>query len=216
MEARPRGNAAPRGSSLHDLAARGDVQPAARAAGDQPGPLAYASLYARPLALVFPGRFRRTARQPGRAGRTGRARTGRGLHRYASLRGDLRGDGGGAVRFHLVMDGPAGHRLGGGIFGADLVVRAPCPSALPRDGRHAVDSHRADRRQLHQHPHREALRPRPGRTRGRARRHRRPHHGASPPVPARDDHDDAARHPQQRASSSPPPPPVSCSGAAVE
>ena len=74
----------------------------------------------------------------------------------------------GPVRLHLVMDGPAGGPMGGGLFGADLVVRAPCPSALPRDGRHAVDSHRADRRQLHQHPHGEALRPRPGRTRGRA------------------------------------------------
>ena len=86
-----------------DLVARGALEPARGPAIHEPDPLAHAPLYARSLALVLPGGFRRAAREPRDPGRSRGAGTGRRLHRHAPLRGDLRGHGGRAIRFDLAV-----------------------------------------------------------------------------------------------------------------
>ena len=148
----------------------------------------------------FPGRLRRAARQPGGPGRPGGARTRRGVHRHAALRGDLCGDRDRPVRLDLALAGVAGRGLDRGLCGPHDLVRAARSCPLSQDCRLALGADRPCGRQLHQHPHRQAVRPRPRGACGGARCRRHQHARLPAPVPAREPDDQPARPHEQRAA----------------
>ena len=153
-----------------------DRQPGDRRQRLQPDPLAEPLARGAPVLGVLPERLRRPHRQPRDADRTGDARD-------ASSRCIT------GVWYILVygtsalmllasrrpLAGAADRALVRRLSRAAAPVRAAHARPLQGDVRGALDADRAHRRQLHQHPHRQAVRARPRRGRLCARGDRRAH-----------------------------------------
>ena len=152
-----------------------DRQPGDRRQRVEPHPLAEPLARGAPVLGVLPERFRRPHRQPRDADRAGDPRdAGRAASRASGTSWStaparsfcsLRRSGAGAAGRAVVL------RLSGDA------ARARAAHARSLQGRlgRALDAHRAHRRQLHQHPDREAVRPRARGGRLCARRHRSAH-----------------------------------------
>ena len=150
--------------------ARADQEPDHRGAGDEPRALAHAPLRAAPEPRLLPERLRRPGRQQGHPDRPGVARVGGAGDRRHLVRG--RAVGGRRDHLRRRRLAPA-HPAGGlarGLRRRAHRVRAAHQGALHRGIGGAIHAGGAHRRQLHQHPHGEALRPRRARGRLRARR----------------------------------------------
>ena len=174
-------------------------EPDHRRAGLQPRALAHASLRAAPEPRLFPERFRRPRRQQGDAGGSRSARLGRAAYRRHLVRGRAVGRRGRHLRRRRLAPADSAAGLARGLHRRALLLRAAHQGALHRGGRGALHAGRPHGRQLHQHPHRQALRPR--RPRGRLRARRAP--GADEQIPGLAAHPDgdgaralhAQRHP---------------------
>ena len=145
--------------------ARPDQEPDHRRAGDHPRALADAPLRAAPEPRLLPERLRRPRRQQGDAGGTGAARVGRAGDRRHLVCGRAVGRRGRHLRRRRLAPADPADGLARRLHRRALLLRAAHQGALDGGGRGALDAGRAHRRQLHQHPHRQAVRPR--RARGR-------------------------------------------------
>ena len=158
----------------------GDRAAAARlqqsGSGPQPdgdGALAELPLRAAPEPVVLPQRFRRAHRPEGDADRPVAARDGGQPDRRHLDAGHLCRRHGVAVRRARCLADRAGRRLAGALRAHHLEAGAAGAPALGGGGRGKLRPVRPHRRQLHQHPVGQALRPR--RARGRLRAGRLPH-----------------------------------------
>ena len=140
--------------------ARVDQEPADRRAGDHARALAHAPLRAAPEPRVLPERLRRPCRQQGDAGGARAAGIGgAGDRRHLVRRRAVGGRRGG---FRGGRPAPAGAAAGVArrLHRRVVLLRAAHQGALDGGGRGALHAGRAHRRQLHQYPDRQAVRPR--------------------------------------------------------
>ena len=171
------------GAAAGDHPARPAGAAVAGAVLHQSGALADAPLRAAPDGRLLQQRLRRAHRLEDRPDRPGAARVrGAGVRR-AVVRHHLRGELACPLRpARAGADGAAGH-LDRRLRRHHRPFRAAHPPALGRSLRGALDADRTHRRQLHQHPDGEALRPYLARGRLRPRRGRRPPDRSSVPRP---------------------------------
>ena len=152
-----------------------DRQPGDRGQRVEPHPLAEPLVRGAPVLGVLPERFRRPHRQPRDADRAGDPRdAGRADHERLVHPG-LRHERAHSAQLRRSGAGAAGRAVVPRLSGD--AARAGAAHARPLQGRlgRALDAHRAHRRQLHQHPDGEAVRPRARGGRLCARRHRSAH-----------------------------------------
>ena len=122
-------------------------------------PLGGAPLRAAPVDGLLHQRLRRPRRHQGDADGARRARRGDEVHRGAGLcRGLFRRRADPRGHRRPLADDPAAH-LAGGLCRGLLVLRAPLGKLSQVQAETALAGHRPRRRQLHQHSHRQALRP---------------------------------------------------------
>ena len=141
----------------------------------EPHPLAEPLACGAAVLDVLPERFRRPHRQPRDADRPGDARKPRRAAHRRVVHHRLRHQRAGAAGVGRPVARAAGDAVVLRLYRDADGVRAA--HARPLQGRvgGALGAHRPHRRQLHQHPHREAVRPREGRRRLCARGGRLPH-----------------------------------------
>ena len=133
-----------------------------------------APLRAAPEPELLPERLRRPGRQQDHAGGAGAARFRGAADRRHLVRGRAVGRRGGDLRRRRLAPAAAADRVARRLHGRAALLRAAHQGALDGGRRGALHAGRAHRRQLHQHPHRQAVRPRRSRGRLRPRRARRP------------------------------------------
>ena len=174
-----------------------------RAGADQPGALAE-PLACRAAGLdVLPERFRRPHRRPRHADGAGAARERRAVGRRHLVHPGLRHDRDPAALDRRLAARFADHLLVRPVWLGPVALPAADARALAGDVGDALGPDRQDRRQLHEYPDGQAVRPGPRRGRVRARRGRRAHRDLARaaahrdvvgPVPAGDERAVAGRH----------------------
>ena len=144
-------------------------QPGDRRQRVEPHPLAEPLARGAAVLGVLPERFRRPHRQPRDADRPGDPRDHRRADHRRLVHPGLRHQRGAPARQRQPLAGDPDRVLVLRLSGAAAPVRAAHARPLEGDVRVALGADRPHRRQLHQHPDREAVRPRARGGRLRAR-----------------------------------------------